>query len=163
MHPPDAPRTQGKPHAGYGRGTLSSRPRSGGDESAESERYLRGRWASHRRGFYWMAVAAIGCWIVYSLVVSDHGIIRLFELDRQADALAVRLDGLDQQEQEVNWQLHEDGLMQIERTAREKFDMSRPGEIVFYFPTREEGKPRAAAQTETNDPVRPQADDSPAR
>lgn len=103
-------------------------------QGARTERYFRGLWVSSRSGFLATAgILAVG-WFAFSVVASDHGLIRLWELSEQENALSARLQALNDQESQVRWELGEDPVMRLERPAREKFQMQRPGEIVFYFP-----------------------------
>ena len=124
-------------------------------EGARTERYFRGLWVSSRSGF--LAMAALGAigWFAYSVVASDHGLFRLWELGQQEKQLSARLAELNEQEDLIQWELGEDPVMRLERPAREKFQMQRPGEIVFYFPRGATPSSSADIDWEPASPVAP--------
>ena len=95
------------------------------------DRYLRALWQSRRKGFFGVVLLALLLWGGFSIIGSDHGLLRLQNLRRQQTDLERRVGELAAQDAEVRKELNEDPLTEIERPLREKYRGSKPNEIIF--------------------------------
>lgn len=73
-------------------------------------------------------------WAVFSLVFGTNGVVRLWELKAREKILQARLEAVSKEHDELQRELQEPAPLALERSAREKFDLQRPGEIVYRFP-----------------------------
>ena len=112
---------------------LRNRSRSVPPESGAGG-YLRrpGRPATQK--FLGVLVGAAVIFALLSLVLGDRGVAQLWELAWRQRELRTELTALERDAENLRWELGETGTMAVERPAREKFQMQRPGEIVYYFP-----------------------------
>lgn len=117
-------------------------------------RYLRRSFRSAGSRLLPILLGAGVLFSVLPLVLGDRGIAQLWELGWQEKELRTRLEGLEAEAELLAWEARESGAMAVERPAREKFQMQRPGEIVYYFP-REEARPGSDAPTAPDDAATP--------
>jgi cell division protein FtsB len=75
-----------------------------------------------------------GAWIALTLVFGTNGVVRLFELKTREKNLQARLAEVSKEHDALQRELQEPAPLALERSAREKFDLQRPGEIVYRFP-----------------------------
>jgi cell division protein FtsB len=95
--------------------------------------FLRRRLGTPRR-LVPVALALGTAWLALSLVFGANGLVRLWELRAREAELEAELDGLEAAQEDLRWELSEPAPMALERSARETFDLQRPGEIVYRFP-----------------------------
>lgn len=101
---------------------------------SRSDGYLRRRW---RPALHRLAPVFFGAVVLLSLLslfLGDRGLAQLWELAWKERELRAELTSLERDAANLRWELGESGAMAVERPAREKFHMQRPGEIVYYFP-----------------------------
>ena len=115
----------------------------------QAETYLR-RVSLPRRHLGWALCTLVLGWGVVSLVLSDWGLVDLWELEAKETHLRAELQDLKEQAEEVDWELSEPGGMEIERPAREKFEMQRPGEIVYHFAAPKENQTNVESESLTS-------------
>ena len=109
---------------------LSVRP-SLGSLPRGHDRYLRSLWETRRRGLSRAGLVLLALWGSYSLIGSDHGLLRLQMLRRQETDLQGRVQDLTVETHRIQRQLNEDPLTEMERPMREKYRKSKPNEIVY--------------------------------
>jgi len=100
-------------------------------ENRNGDRYLRMLWVSRRGHFFKLTLWILALWGGYSLIASDHGLLHLRQLRREAVELDAVHAGLVQEQRQVQNEMAEDPNVSIERGLREKYRKSRPGEIVY--------------------------------
>jgi len=87
--------------------------------------------ASTARGVFWLGVAAV---LLYLLVLSDFGMLRRWQLAREAEAIEARIEELQAREESLT---SEEGRLEddayLERIAREQHGMMREGEHVYHL------------------------------
>ncbi len=113
---------------------------------SRADGYLRRRWTPPFRRLGPLLVGGIVVWSIASLFVGDRGLARLLELRWREEELSAELHTMKKEAENLKWQLAESGPMAVERPAREKFSMQRPGEIVYYFPRTDAPQPAVDAE-----------------
>ena len=115
-------------------------------EGEDRSEYLRRPWRSATQRVVPVLLGAAVAFSFLSLLLGNRGIAQLWELARRQRELRTELASLERDAENLKWELGETGSMAIERPAREKFHMQRPGEIVYYFPR--EGSSGAPARSD---------------
>lgn len=103
-------------------------------EFGPGDSYLRRPWKSATQRVLPILLGAAVVFSILSLVLGDRGVAQLWELAWRQKELRGELGSLELEAANLRWELEETGSMAVERPAREKFHMQRPGEIVYYFP-----------------------------
>ncbi|MEZ4648133.1 MAG: septum formation initiator family protein [Candidatus Eisenbacteria bacterium] len=123
----------------------------------ERSEYLRKPWRSATQRLVPVLLGAAVIFSCLSLLLGNRGVAQLWELAWRQRELRTELTALERDAENLKWELGETGSMAIERPAREKFHMQRPGEIVYYFPR----ESTAGTSTySTNDESTSEPDDS---
>jgi len=83
------------------------------------------------RRVFWLGVGAV---LLYLLVLSDFGLLRRWQLEREAAAIEERISDLEARREELQ---SEGGLLDddayLERLAREQHGMVKEGEHVYHL------------------------------
>jgi|LJSS01.1.fsa_nt_gb cell division protein FtsB len=93
--------------------------------------------AAMRRSWLW-AVCAVVCGVVLFAVFSRYGLLTRLRVEREYSELQHRYDSLARRARELQqrvWLLQHDER-ELERLARERYGMARPGETVYVVPRR---------------------------
>ena len=104
---------------------------SRGEGNTSFRRFRRPRMPERlpARRLLWIGVAAV---IIYLLVLSDFGILRRWELSREATAIELGVDELEERRRALESRRGElDDDAALERIAREEYGMVREGEHVY--------------------------------
>lgn len=88
-----------------------------------------------RRKVIFAAVVAVVLYALWSLVVGEMGMVKYVRMRAQERSLAKDIEHLKQDNlrlmQEVRALKHDPAY--IERLARDKIGLARPGEVVYYY------------------------------
>jgi cell division protein FtsB len=96
--------------------------------------YARRPWKSAQARILPLVFLAGAAWIGLSLTFGTNGVVRLWELKAREKILHAKLESVTSDYDELQSELREPAPLALERSAREKFDLQRPGEIVYRFP-----------------------------
>jgi cell division protein FtsB len=96
--------------------------------------YARRPWKSARTRILPLVLLLGGAWIGLSLIFGTNGLVRLWELKAREKSLQAKLESVSKDHDDLQSELQEPAPLALERSAREKFDLQRPGEIVYRFP-----------------------------
>lgn len=71
------------------------------------------------------------------IIFSDHGVLTRFSLERQKISLKNKIEEEHRKKEVINSQIKhlQSDTLEIERIAREKYGMVKPGEEVFHIST----------------------------
>ena len=134
----------------------SARP-SRGPHGIDPAWYAHRPWKSARARILPLLFLLGGAWIALSLVFGTNGVVRLWELTAREKHLQAKLEEDSEEHDELQRELEEPAPLALERSAREKFDLQRPGEIVYRFP-RVPAETFAPPDAPASDGAAPQAD-----
>lgn len=104
---------------------------SPGGENKSFRRFKRPRMPERlpARRLVWIGIAAV---VLYLLVLSDFGILRRWELSREAAAIESGIEDLQARRRSLESRIGElDNDAALERIAREEYGMVREGEHVY--------------------------------
>ena len=91
--------------------------------------------AAGKRKLIILASVALGAALLWSLVMGEMGLVKYFRMKHQETALRAEIGHLRQDNrrllQEVRALKYDAAY--LERLARDKIGLSRPGEIVYYY------------------------------
>ena len=79
------------------------------------------------------SIGLIGALMALTFIFGDHGILQLFKLKREKAKIQDHIIELREEKEELVLEKHrlENDLDYIEKLAREKYRMAKPGEKVF--------------------------------
>ena len=79
------------------------------------------------------SIGLIGALMALTFIFGDHGILQLFKLKREKTKIQDHIVKLREEKEELVLEKHrlENDLDYIEKLAREKYRMAKPGEKVF--------------------------------
>ena len=79
------------------------------------------------------SIGLIGALMALTFIFGDHGILQLFKLKREKTKIQDHIIELRKEKEELVLEKHrlENDLDYIEKLAREKYRMAKPGEKVF--------------------------------
>jgi cell division protein FtsB len=110
---------------------------------------LRRFWIDRRRGIYSVLVIAGALWSGYNLVLSDHGLLRLWELRQKEADLTAQLVALSETSDAMDRDLQAPLNERTERGVREHLGQGHDNEIIYRFETvRPTGADSASEHTE---------------
>ena len=80
-----------------------------------------------------VSLGLIGAFMVLIFVFGDHGILQLYKLKKEKSKMQDHIIDLREEKEELVLEKHrlENDLGYIEKLAREKYRMAKPGEKVF--------------------------------
>tara|TARA_A100001388_G_C28486619_1_gene364955 strand:- start:113 stop:478 length:366 start_codon:yes stop_codon:yes gene_type:complete len=80
-----------------------------------------------------VSIGLIGAFMVLTFVFGDHGILQLYKLKKEKTKIQNHIIKLREEKEELVLEKHrlENDLDYIEKLAREKYRMAKPGEKVF--------------------------------
>lgn len=113
-------------------------------------RFLRRSFHSAGSRLLPFVLGAAVLFSILPLLLGDRGVAQLWELGWREKELRSQLQDLEAEAELLAWEARESGPMAVERPAREKFQMQRPGEIVYYFP-RGDAEPDGAGSASPGD------------
>ena len=87
------------------------------------------------------SIGLIGALMALTFIFGDHGILQLFKLKREKTKIQDHIIELREEKEELVLEKHrlENDLDYIEKLAREKYRMAKPGEKVFKVISDKEG------------------------
>ena len=82
-----------------------------------------------------VAAAVLGIAMLWSLVMGEMGLVKYIRMKHQETALLAEIDHLTQDNQRLLQEVRalKYDAAYIERLARDKLGLARPGEIVYYY------------------------------
>ena len=88
-----------------------------------------------------VSLGLIWAFMILTFVFGDHGILQLYKLKREKTKIQDHIIELREEKEELVLEKHrlENDLDYIEKLAREKYRMAKPGEKVFKVISDEEG------------------------
>ena len=88
------------------------------------------------------SIGLIGALMALTFIFGDHGVLQLFKLKREKTKIQDHIIELREEKEELVLEKHrlENDLDYIEKLAREKYRMAKPGEKVFKVISDEEDK-----------------------
>lgn len=95
----------------------------------------RGDLSARRRTLLTVAAAAVGCYLLASFILGEMGVVKFFRMQAQFRSLEADISRLKQENTRLLRDvraLRSDAAV-IERVARDKLGLARPGEIVYYY------------------------------
>ena len=80
-----------------------------------------------------VSLGLIGAFMVLTFIFGDHGILQLYKLKKEKEKIQNHITELREEKEELVLEKHrlENDLDYIEKLAREKYRMAKPGEKVF--------------------------------
>ena len=80
-----------------------------------------------------VSLGLIGAFMVLTFIFGDHGILQLYKLKKEKEKIQNHITELREEKEELVLEKHrlENDLNYIEKLAREKYRMAKPGEKVF--------------------------------
>ena len=80
-----------------------------------------------------VSLGLIGAFMVLTFIFGDHGILQLNKLKKEKEKIQNHITELREEKEELVLEKHrlENDLNYIEKLAREKYRMAKPGEKVF--------------------------------
>lgn len=115
-------------------GDVPSARSARGPHGIDPSWYAQRPWKSARARILPLLFLLAGAWIALTLVFGTNGVVRLFELKAREKNLQAKLAEVSKEHDALQRELQEPAPLALERSAREKFDLQRPGEIVYRFP-----------------------------
>ena len=92
-----------------------------------------------------VSLGLIGAFMVLTFIFGDHGILKLYKLKKEKAKIQNHIIELREEKEELVLEKHrlENDLDYIEKIAREKYRMAKPGEKVFkVISDKEDTKPK---------------------
>ena len=88
-----------------------------------------------------VSLGLIGAFMVLTFIFGDHGILQLYKLKKEKAKIQNHIIELREEKEELVLEKHrmENDLDYIEKLAREKYRMAKPGEKVFKVIADKEG------------------------
>jgi cell division protein FtsB len=100
-----------------------------------------------RRRFAWGIGAVVSFYLLVPLIVGDMGIVKYFRMRQTQHQLQEEIQQLSDENKKIEGEIHalRSDPTRIERLARERLGLVRPGEVVYQFqvPPRLEPPPPA--------------------
>jgi len=122
-------------------------PRSKNRDGKKSKNARRARKSSSGRAkafLWWLFGICTAAVLVMVFVLSDHGLYQLWQLKKEQHLIQDRIQVLEQENTRLSQERDrlENDLDYIEKLARERYRMAKPGEKVFRVLPRESRESR---------------------
>lgn len=91
--------------------------------------------AADKRKLVIVVAVVAGIALLWSLVMGEMGLVKYFRMKNQENALRAEIDHLTQDNQRLLQEVKalKYDAAYLERLARDKIGLARPGEIVYYY------------------------------
>jgi cell division protein FtsB len=88
-----------------------------------------------RRRIFWGVAALVSFYLLVPLIVGDMGVVKYFNMRRTYDRLQQEIQQLSDENQKIENEIHalRSDPDTIERIARDRLGLVRPGEVVYQF------------------------------
>jgi len=94
------------------------------------KRRRKPRW----RHWYWFFVAGV-LFLCYIFLLGNHGLIKYYQLQQRKQQLISQINQLKEEQQQLQKQIDmlQNNYRYIEKIAREKYQMGKPGEKIYFM------------------------------
>ena len=102
-------------------------------EQKQQKKILQKQIDETQKKLVTVSLGLIGAFMVLTFIFGDHGILQLYKLKKEKTKIQNHIIELREEKEELVSEKHrlENDLDYIEKLAREKYRMAKPGEKVF--------------------------------
>ena len=92
-------------------------------------------WNSRRKKFFFATGVLLALYLFASFIFGEMGLVKYYRMKSQYDALAEEITQLKQNNAKLTKDVRSlrSDPAYLERVARDKLGLARPGEIVYYY------------------------------